>query len=246
MNKDLKLNIFGSSDSQDVDVLVLLDEIILPLKHHQCVNMCKSYTKMVAEQLGLDENNVDVNLCKVENGVMVWCAKGYADETNNALLATYNDHKQTHPCFVTQKLPRLVDYKIHRAIRCFLGSLTRSQYRDLVKSALNPKQTLNERMLCAQIIDMSQLEWSRTINVADKLKRSVVQLLQCISLIDGQELYTKQELRQYYPNMTHFINRDTPTTEDYNNLQLLINIFADKIRLKRPDLLNKCELSQID
>ncbi len=243
MNLDLKINHFGSPDSQDIDVFVLIgEEVVSPMKHHIAVNLCKSYTKRVASQLSVDEDLLDVNLCKVKDGVMVWCAKGYSDESNNALLATYDKHQQRHPCFVTRKMDRVLDYKIHRAIRCFLGSLDRSQYRADIQLILKANKNLGQRILLVESLDLLNLNWSKTINVADKMKKAVVQILQCLALFSGKELFSKQELRDYYPCMTPFIDRKSPKLEDYTALHELIIVFIKNIKLLYPNLLDKCEI----
>jgi hypothetical protein len=176
---------FGSLDSRDVDVLFPVNSLPDP---QRCKQLCS--------QAG--ENR---NLFVVQDGVVAETYKGLPDETNNSLLATYHLHPQQVELPIQQMVLRNVPLKVVRATRVVLSLLTRSAYREEVKSALR-SENLEQRHQVLGKIDFTRLELD-----ADSAKSISFQLSQAIALIDGTELYTKAELQAAFPAVADMIAR---------------------------------------
>jgi hypothetical protein len=52
---------------------------------------------------------------------------------------------------------------------------------------------------------------------------------QCMALMDGLELYDKAELADRYPELSAFLWRRKPTTDDLVGLTRFVNIFLDRV-----------------
>lgn len=180
---------FGSHDSKDHDVVYAIER--LP-SIQQSKILCLDKT----------ENR---NLVVVRNGVVAECFKGLPDETNNALHQTYALHPQQHPNFVSRSVVRIAPLKVVRATRVILSLVAKTVYRTEVKEAL-ASLNLARRLEVLEKIDFSHLDLCR-----DTLKSIAFQLGQTNSLIEGHELYTKQLIQDYAPELAAFIARcDSP------------------------------------
>ena len=94
---------FGSQDSIDEDVLYVFET--MP-SFSECQSFCGE---------GDDNRNIVV----VVDGVITNSFKGIPDETNNALLATYDLHEQECENPVTQKVERNILLKTVRSTKSF-------------------------------------------------------------------------------------------------------------------------------
>jgi hypothetical protein len=195
---------FGSPDSQDVDVLQIVECLPEPV---ECKRLCS----------GTSEN---LNLVVLQEGVVADVYKGLPDETNNAIWATYHLHEQAIANPIQHAVRRVVPLKVVRATRIILSYLTRTSYRATVKSAL---KSLNQyqRQVALQEINFGELELS-----VDAWKSIAFQLAQTLALIDGHELYTKQELRDACPPLADMIDR-RPSSRSHLNEQR--DLFLEKI-----------------
>ncbi len=157
---------FGSSDSHDRDVLYAVPAIPDFATARQ---WCRSP----------DENR---NLVVIRGGVVVESFKGSADETNNALLATYALHPQSHPLPITRRRTRIVPLKAARAIRVALSMMSRTSQRPLIKPALSSNDQ------SARVAALAAVDFSAVSVSADAWKSIAFQLGQLLGLIEGREL----------------------------------------------------------
>ncbi|MDF1666424.1 MAG: RNA ligase, partial [Planctomycetota bacterium] len=145
----------------------------------------------------------NLNLVTIEDGMIRDCFKGLPDETNNALFQTYSLHQdqQLAPSPIQREVLRVVPLKIVRGTRLILSMLTRTSYRVAVKAALRSlDQSLRMETLAS--IDFQTLRLS-----VDQWKSIAFQLGQMVALIRGQELYSKSHVRDIFPGLQPFIDR---------------------------------------
>ena len=116
--------IHGSEDSTDTDIFIILDE---PRTDAEC--------KALVKDLHYPEH-YDINFITIKDGNVEWVWHGTPDEANNSILKTFNNHKQIIPCPVVSLVERSHSIKILRCIRSILSYLSRTEYRQVVKSAL--------------------------------------------------------------------------------------------------------------
>lgn len=219
--------IFGSKSSQDIDVIVFVDYI--PEKEHIATELCKKYNSELSVFLNTDKV-INSNLAILENGIIKNVYKGTEDEVNNSCIRTYDLHTQYHPNQIRSFIERDVDLKILRTCRVLLSFLSRTKYRDIVKNALY--SDCHEKIKTLYMCDISDFTkddiLKRNVLFTDFLKIYAFQLGQTIGLIQGIELYTKEEIMDTYPELTPYILRD-----DSQNLIVLNqwkNHFLDLIK----------------
>lgn len=206
--------IHGSEDSTDVDVFYVFDELP-PL------NECKKF----CSENELENRNIIV----INGGEVVSCYKGTPDEVNNSLLRTYNLHSQEYPLLVDHSVERDVTIKVIRSIRIILSHLSRSQFRPRVKSALN-SELFSDKLSALRLIDLTDIEYgslNKNMSREDILKTIAFQMGQTVSLIDGNELFTKSEVAAAYPTLNQFLYRSE--SSNLADLEAFKRLFIGKI-----------------
>lgn len=192
-------NIFGSEDSRDIDVMIFLDEI-------PSIQNCKTLCAKYEHELAIEPRTkaVDVNLCKVVDGVVVQCHKGSIDEVNNMLYYTYDRHVQVHPAQVSRPVERNVHLKVARALRGILSHLSRTEFRSEVKAALISHDA-DRMMECLLKIIESDFDWDIVKNNSTCelfAKTLAFQAGQVVGLMGGIELYSKSSITAHYPQLS--------------------------------------------
>lgn len=172
--------VFGSSDSEDTDILVIVDEPITSIQ--QCREICNTYLPL------------DSNLATVENGELTWVFKGTVDEVNNSILDTYYNLDQFYSCPVKNRLIRDKELKVQRCVRGLLSMCSRTKYRENVKQALKSEDMVYKfDVLCS--INFNEInEFPKKGNIKDVYKFIGFQLAQTISLLRGFQKYTKESV----------------------------------------------------
>lgn len=140
--------VFGSPSSQDADLLVFVDSIP---QTQEAKNLCVKYQEVLQP---LFRKPTNVNLGVVSEGSLTAVLKGSLDEVNNSLIDTYHFHQQQFSLVITNRMERNVNDKVLRAARIVLATLSRSQHRVIVKTAL--KENLIGRLTALETIDFSQ------------------------------------------------------------------------------------------
>jgi hypothetical protein len=238
-------NIFGSPSSHDYDIFVMINTATKPDKAHLGLKLCRDYEKLLANEFPQDKP-LNVNVGYVENGVVVWSAKGTADETNNALFVTYIYHDQKHPQIITQSVERNINAKLLRTARTLLGLISRTNERVLVKTALNT-DSLGSRVTTLEKIDYETLRWTNKPQdpIPTIWKNIAFQIGQTLALIEKNiELYSKESIGEQYPELQVFLQRREFTENDLKALTTIKNRLVElyKIRIaENPDLANCAE-----
>lgn len=190
--------VFGSKTSTDWDIMVFVDEI--PPNQFDETTLCKAYNLLLKykyEQF-MDDKPMNCNLAILGDQILKQVYKGTIDELNNAILHTCNDFCQSFEKVITRKIERNVEIKILRTSRVLLSFLSRTSHRIEIKKAL--KETIYQQFKTLKEIDFSTIQdLGNSNNFKDYVKTIAFQLGQTCSLIKGIELYTKEEIANYYP-----------------------------------------------
>ncbi len=190
--------VHGSSDSVDCDVLYITDR--LPTMQ-ECAVFCSA------------DRSENRNLAVVSDGVVSACYKGFPDEVNNAVAATYPLHVQRDALMILRAVPRDRELKYLSVLRKFIMELRHTALYDAAKKAL--KGTYLDRMQLARSADLRALRWE--ISLEDRLERiksMAFQFGQALALRDGIEVYTKQAIGELLPELEKYLKRREAPLDD--------------------------------
>lgn len=221
--------IFGSENSLDLDVMFWVSEV--PENIQAARDLCRVLAQAFQEKKGISEK-INANIAKVEEGRIVAIFKGIISESNNALFYTYSLHKQDFPNQIRVVLPRDIEEKLHRTVRVLLSFLTKTVERSKVKLALQGDflqkiKVLREINLCEY---ENEAALGYTNSLVDFQKTFAFQIGQTLALMEGKELFTKNEIAAYLPDLQPYLNRD----EGISNyiLQQYLSLFIQKTLTK--------------
>jgi hypothetical protein len=211
-DENIKSFVHGSKDSTDIDRLYLFPGTSLP-SHKQCVEFVHSS--------GTEDRNMFVIGTEddQDTGYVKECFKGSADELNNAFFTTYHLHEQTFPLPIRAKINRCVPLKCCNTLLSLLVKVRRSSVRDAVVKALRGYD-FDSRRACLKSINYETL--AGQLN-PDDIKFCAFRLGQTLGLVQGKELFTKQEISEYYPDLRALLYResqDLKIIERYKNMFL--------------------------
>lgn len=175
---------------------------------------------------------VNINLGVLGDEKLEQVFKGTLDEVNNSIIDTYSLHAQSYPLKITKRIPRDIDQKILRAVRIILSTLSRSQHRALVKSGL--LKNLPGRLDTLNIIDLSYSLVDTKYPVEDIYKTLAFQMGQTLALIEGRELYTKEDVGEFFPELDLFLRRSEKI--DLGALEGIKKLFISKIKRILPEM----------
>ena len=211
MHSEIQHIVFGSPSSLDADLLVVVDE--LPLTIQDCKIVIEGLEDRLQEYY---DKKVNVNLGVIENGIVTSVMKGTADEVNNSIAYTAPMHIENKEYYVKRLVERDVERKIHRAFRIMCSMLSRTSHRTLIKGAL--KGTTQNKIDALDIMYLPSVKDLGKTNMTfpDYLKTMAFQIGQTLALIDGKELYTKEDIGDEYPGLRPYLQRDVTA-----NLQTL-------------------------
>lgn len=198
--------IHGSENSLDTDAYVLVDK---EMSLQEAKALCDSYKE------------VNANLILVKNGVVNWVYKGTVDECNNSILATYHFHDQTFECPIEKSLPRSYSLKMMRTVRGLLSYFSRTDYREEVKKALRSAK-MDEKIKVLESIKISSVNDFGKNSLIEVYKFLAFQLGQTYALLkDDVELFTKNGVGVYYPELKIYLDRiesDSEAIEKFWNV----------------------------
>lgn len=187
----------GSENSLDEDVYVIIENA---LNNQESKILCESYKLFNA------------NLITIKDSQVSWCYKGTIDECNNSILATYHLHKQYYPNPITKRMDRDLDLKIDRTIRGLLSIVSRTQHRIKVKEALK-SDCRDFKIKVLDNIFFNEIKDFNKKNTLENIYKFIAfQIGQTLALIeDGVELFTKNQVGNYYPRLQDFMDRKSET-----------------------------------
>ncbi|VXB85240.1 conserved hypothetical protein [Flavobacterium sp. 9AF] len=228
-NTNTPYHFFGSIDSNDYDVVFFIEE--MPNTILEKLSLSKELSQEIA--LKYSEKLINANLAVVKAGEIVSVYKGTPDELNNAILSTYHLHAQEYELLIKQKLPRNLHLKMIRGLRMILSFISKTQYRTIVKQAL--QQDIYAKMDVLKTIDFNEIEdFGKGSNPLDLKKSLAFQLGQTLALYDNKEAYTKDEVATFYPELAIYLRRDSNTT--MRSIQKYIHLFIHAVESEIPKM----------
>lgn len=217
---NIVFQIFGSESSLYLDCMVFVDEIPSTQDSHE---LCEMYDEEITLVTGTTKE-VNSNLAVLKNGIIVDTFKGTAEECDNALYFTYDLHDQHFSNQIKGKIPRDVELKILRTCRVLLSFWSRSEHRPRIKEAL--RGDVHKKIEVISSIDIRKIHSiGKNVTYIDYLKVMAFQLGQTLGLIDGIELYTKEDIAEEYPDLKPFLFREgTDSLEalEYYKIELMM------------------------
>lgn len=191
--------IHGSENSLDRDAYIIIPNEI---SFKEAKALCDS------------RKDINANVLVIEEGKVAWCYKGTKDECNNSILATYNLHEQEFACPVTQYAERDYGLKMLRTIRGLLSYTSRTDLRVEVKKAL-VSDNLDYKLEVLGKIDLNTIKDFEKSTPIETYKFFAFQLGQTLALLqDNVELFTKNAVSQYYPQLAPYLQRVESSTID--------------------------------
>ena len=220
--------LFGSENSRDYDVIVIVDEISPTIDVNHAV--CKEWNSFLEKEYS--DKPLNCNLATIKDGYINDVFKGCFCEVNNALLYTYKLHdNQKHPLVLKGFLERNRHEKIKRVVRGILSFYSRSDDIAEIKNAL--RSDLSVRIPVVEKIDLSVYYDFRgkKEQYNDILKVLAFQFGQLFSLYDGYEpdSYTKNGIIKNYPNLSNLLNRGKIIEDDLIILNFYLKNFIGYI-----------------
>jgi hypothetical protein len=217
----MKFQFFGSKSSIDYDVMIFIKSI--PSSIEECKELCEYYNKEINYIIlnnNLPTKKVNSNLAVLDNGIIKNIHKGMVCECNNSLYHTYDNFYQLYTNSIERLMTRDIDLKILRCFRIILTFLSRTLYREKDKKSL--RDNLLEKINVLRTIDFNNLDFgNRNGEPIDIWKSISFQIGQTLLLTKGIELYSKEEICSYIPELNGFIMRDEKL---YNFSSLISNL----------------------
>ena len=203
---------FGSGDSLDVDIMVILNEV--PPTRDTCKIMCLEYDRLFSLHEDESEPVSNHNLCTVKNGMVDWVYKGTIDEVNNSMLDTFELHNQyDYGNVITKRMERDPFLKAVRGLRIILSFFSRGVRRKEVKAAL--KGGIDDKIKCLEMITPLIPHYDLNKKGTTKIeayKTIAFQIGQIYGLYTDLELYTKQDIGKVFPTLAPYLRREEVCT----------------------------------
>jgi hypothetical protein len=221
---------FGSSDSQDIDILYFIAQ--LPSSISESAALIASFSAMYKTEFPTVKP-INGNLAVCENGRLKTTFKGNLDELNNALFLTYHLHEQVYPNHIERLFVRDVNLKFLRACRSILSYLTKTEQRLMIKEALKGDVQLKCNVL--KIIDLRMINFENTkMSLVDIGKGIAFQMGQSLALQQGQELYSKKEIAVFFPILKPYLERKE--NQNFDDLQAFLQHFIAGLEKQLPEM----------
>lgn len=219
----LHFQIFGSSDSQDVDIMVFVPTISSDAKtNHDLIKELNQYYSGF-----YPGRSINCNLCTYDyiTGTIVSVFKGTPDEVNNSMFYTYDLHEQTWNNLIMKPVKRDLEYKLIRVSRFLLSFFSRvPELRPTIKSAL--RGTFAERLEALSLINFYHyMAYDFSVKgekSEDVWKVIAFQLGISVLLSEEKEVYTKNDLIEHYPELIFFLKRKEIPYYDFDMLNVLM------------------------
>lgn len=226
-------NFFGSEDSIDKDVFILVDS--LPesdIREQELRKELASKIKKEIRSLGFDWN---ISLIVVKDGIVVdnVYPVGSIDSLNNSLFKTYSNHKQDYSCFVNRMVDRNKPLAIYKTVRQIMTTCSRTEFRPFIKPNLKGLHDFDAKLNALLEIDFTKIETFNQPNEDDLScwKIIVFYLLQNMLLLQNIEVYSKSEILNFYPEFKNFILRNPLTISDKRRLTKTLSDYIYRIKM---------------
>lgn len=232
----LKFQIFGSKSSIDCDVIVFVDKLSNIDDNH---SVCKEYIESLKY---ISEKTLNVNIGIIKNSKLIDVFKGTTDEVNNSLFYTYDNHKQYNENQILYLYDRINNdeykhEKILRYARVILSFFSRDiDLRIKIKNAL--KSDLKDKIEILNILDFNKYMnfIGKKQSISDIYKVIAFQYAQTLTLCNGIETYTKEDMCKEYPKLHNIIYRKQINKDDLTYLNYLNSKFIELCNKEIPKM----------
>ena len=237
--------IFGSKSSVDYDVLLIVDELKTIDENHKLIKEWNEKLEKQFVEAGLEHKKVNCNLGVYGMGRIIAVFKGTYDEVNNSVYRTYSLHKQFWALNIKAPYDRTGnDYfkhmKLKRCYRFLLSFYSRvPELREEIKEALRGNFVKRQDVLSEINFHRHKQFPKKKDKIEDIYKVIAFQLAQTIGLFKGNEIYSKEEAIEHFPNLKRFILRQPFSDLDLTFLNIhltLLLVIGDEERSKMKDL----------
>lgn len=220
---------YGSNNSTDIDVIISIPSAVMPIGQE----LRKRFVRQLLDDFNLNWN---ATLAVFEDGIMIDTIynKSWIDSLNNAFFETYKYHVQFFEIPVLKTVKRNKTLAIYKAVRTVLTFLTRTPLRTEIKPILKGVHPFYAKLDVLGAIDFNDFETFNQKNAPDVdiWKILAFYMSQNILLIERNiEVYTKNDVLVYYPELTPFILRQSITEKDKTFLTQLKNEWLTAIKL---------------
>jgi hypothetical protein len=209
-------NIFGSADSRDLDVAVILPEGLngTSLKSHELARLeTQIAQKIQSERVEKYGSTLEVDVTCVllnEERHIVWTSKGTPTKTNNVIFSTYDLHKQDYPCIIAGLVPRRLSDEFFQ----FAGAIQRSVSLAYFNSLPHKKELkYDERQvvkLRCVVIDLEKVRGGNADETPHKRCKALAFQVAITHALFARkvQIFTKSDVFREYPLLEPFF-RDT-------------------------------------
>jgi hypothetical protein len=222
---------FGSQSSVDHDVVIFVPALGTIREN---LALCEAHACLLNtffSQKGLPSKKINMNAAVIAGGVIRQVYKGTPDELNNAVLRTYPLHTQFYPLLIDRAEERNWQLKMIRACRTILSFYTHTPLRPVIKQAL--QGDLDAKINALHVLNLTDWPEPNGATPHDCWKTVAFQLGQAMGLLEGMELYTKEETEAAFPELGVFLHRRA-AAPDLRILEATKQAFVAKLQLARP------------
>jgi hypothetical protein len=225
--------IFGSKDSIDIDVLIVHpDSKGLEIDNLLIKQIKSDYS---------ETSNWNINIIQINGGIVINSipSKGSPDSVHNSLYETYELHQQKYPFPLKTKLERNIPFAIEKCLISIFTFYKKTKhhefYKSIPKEFKNGQANIVDRLSFLEKIDFKILPYEEEIQNMNAYKSLAFHVGQTISLINGIEIYTKQKLISFHPDLEMLIYRINIEQRDNINKKIieLKNLIIENLNFNR-------------
>jgi hypothetical protein len=195
---------FGSEDSMDIDVMVDHPEAGSKESDSQIIKFLKQQYPEIKEW--------NINIISIQNGEVIHSIpnKGGADSANNSLFQTYHKHVQVYDLPLKGTVPRNIPLACVKCVNSTLLWFKASKLDLEYRQNIRPAMVSGDWAKC--IDQLLKLSFRPPFNDNDKENKNILKSLafnigQTVALLKGRELYTKQSLGAFFPELIPLLQR---------------------------------------
>lgn len=205
---------FGSENSTDEDVLIVVDEI------PENMEIAIQYLKKLNRTFEVNWNS---NLIVIKDGLIVNSipAKGSPDSIGFSLNDTYHLHEQAFDYPITQLWKRHKLLHIYKCVRTILSVCTRTHYRKDIMP-LKGIHPFENKLKSLGVVDFTKIDTfnNKYQSDADSWKTIAFYLGQSFLYFSNDKYYMqKDQIANEFPFLRPFLYRETITQRDKEKLE---------------------------
>ncbi len=203
--------IFGSKDSLDTDVLIISPKWAVIEKDSDLI------WSIIKENYLIKYPFIDEwkpNFISIVGGFVTdsISSKGSIDSVNNSLYETYSLHEQLFALPIKAKMKRDINAAVLRCLERIFTFYKHSPdnkeyYKSIPTDIKNGTADLNVRLARLNELDLNLTPKFKKGDEVGEYKRIAFLIGQTISLLNGIEIYTKEDLIKHHEDLTDIINR---------------------------------------